>query len=123
MLAQFVGLHQRKQLEEFVQSAKAARENHQGLGQVRKPQLAHEKVVELKVQFLTDVRIGRLLKGKADVQPNALSAGIIGPAIGSLHDAWPPSAADDKAAVIGGQRIAPHRNTPRQFPGGIVILA
>src|SRR5262249_893178 len=49
------GLHQREHLPQFVHGAEAARENDQRLGQLREPQLAHEEVVELKIELRTDV--------------------------------------------------------------------
>ena len=69
------------------QRAEAARKDHQRLGQVREPELAHEEVVELEVQPVGDVRVGALLERQPDVQADRLAAGLVRAAVGRLHDA------------------------------------
>jgi hypothetical protein len=50
LLGQLLGLGQGEDLEHLVEGAEAAGKDHQRLGQVGKPQLAHEEVVELEVE-------------------------------------------------------------------------
>jgi hypothetical protein len=50
LLGQLLGLRQGQQLEHLVQRAEAAGKDHQRLGQIGEPELAHEEVVELEVQ-------------------------------------------------------------------------
>src|SRR6185369_17683050 len=64
---QLLRLGQRQQLEQFVKSAKAARENHQGLRQVCEPQLAHEEVMELEIQLRSDIRVRNLFERQIDI--------------------------------------------------------
>ena len=86
LLRQLLGLHQRQDLEHLVERAEAARKDHERLGEIRKPELAHEEVVELEVQSLGDVAIRALLERKPDVQADRLAAGIGSAAIGRFHD-------------------------------------
>src|SRR5665811_2041785 len=73
-LGQLLGLHQGQQLEQLVEGAKPSRKNDQRLRQVGEPQLAHEEVVELEVQVGRDVRVGHLLEGQMNVEPDGLAA-------------------------------------------------
>ena len=50
-LASFCVCDQREDFEQLVHGAEAAGEDHQRLRQIREPELAHEEVVELEVQF------------------------------------------------------------------------
>ena len=43
-------LRQREELEQLVERAEAAREDHQRLGEIREPELPHEEVVEVEAQ-------------------------------------------------------------------------
>src|SRR5208337_3790119 len=61
-LGKFLRLRQSQQLEHLVEGAESSREYHQRLGHVGEPQLAHEKVVKLKIQLGRDVRVGHLLE-------------------------------------------------------------
>src|SRR3546814_1768492 len=74
LLADLAGLHQRQQLEEFVQRAEAARHHHHGLGEIGEPELAHEEVVELEVQLAADVGIVDLLHRQRDVEADVEAA-------------------------------------------------
>src|SRR5579871_1222720 len=76
-LGQLVRLGEGKDLEQFVHRAEAAGKNHQPLRQIREPELAHEEVVELKVQRRSDVLVGILFEGKLDVESDAFSAGLV----------------------------------------------
>src|SRR4051794_25820252 len=56
-LRQLLGLRQGQNFEQLVERTKSAGEDHQRLRQVGKPQLTHEEVVELEVQFRSYIRI------------------------------------------------------------------
>src|SRR5262245_17931444 len=99
LLRQLLGLHQGKNLEHLVERAEASRKNDERLRQVRKPELAHEEVVELEVKVVRNVRIRPLLVRKADVQTNRLAACLGGAAIGRFHDAGTAAGGDDKPVV------------------------
>src|SRR5580692_7048706 len=73
LLGELSGLDERENLEELVHGSKPAREDHQRLRQIRKPELAHEKVVELEVEFIGDIRVRELLERKSDVQPDGFA--------------------------------------------------
>jgi len=62
----------------FVHGAETARENHQGLSQVREPEFPHEEIVELEVKRGGDVGVGILLEGQIDVQTDCLATGFHG---------------------------------------------
>src|ERR1700690_4442515 len=63
LLGQFLCLRESENLEKLVEGPEAARENHQRLGQIREPELAHEEVMEFEIQRWSDMRIGHLLEG------------------------------------------------------------
>ncbi len=73
LLGQLPRLRQGEQLEHLVQGAESAGKDHQCLGQIREPELAHEKVVELEVQAGRDVGVGHLLEGQFDVEADGLA--------------------------------------------------
>src|SRR5215469_10780835 len=72
LLRQFLGLRQGEDFEEFVHGSEAAGKNHQRLGQIREPELAHEEVVKVKIQGRRDVGVGILFEGQANIQANRL---------------------------------------------------
>ena len=57
-----------KQLEQLVERPEAPRKDHQPLGEVREPVLAHEEVVELERQLGADVLVHALLERQGDAQ-------------------------------------------------------
>src|SRR2546427_1705540 len=84
---EFAGLHQREHLPELVHGAEAAGENNQGLGQLGKPKLAHEEVMEIEAELRADEGVGHLLVRQLDAQADGFAAGFGGAAVGRLHDA------------------------------------
>src|SRR5205807_109307 len=98
LLGQLVGLHQRQNLEQLVARPEAAGKDHERLGEVREPELAHEEIMELEVQTLGDVRVGPLLEGQTDVEADRLAARLA------------------RAPGARGCRCAPSRRT-RPCPG------
>ena len=121
LLRELLRLRQRQDLEHLVERAEAAGKNHQRLGQVGEPELAHEEVVELEVQALGDVAVGPLLERQADVEADALAAGLVGAAIGGLHDAGPAARADDEAVARFLERQAPFREQVRELARVLVV--
>src|SRR5437868_6349319 len=95
--AHLARLHPRQDLEELVECAEAAREQHHRLCEVDEPELAHEEVMEVDVELAADEGIVELLirngNGQADIEPLCLG----GTAIGSFHDAGTAAGAYDKA--------------------------
>src|SRR5271169_4381655 len=75
------GLHESQNLEEFVQGSKSSGEDDEGLRQISEPELAHEEVVELEIEFIGDIRVGELFERKTDVEPDSLAFRIRGAAI------------------------------------------
>src|SRR4029453_16344139 len=73
-LRQLVGLRQRENLEQLVAGSKSAGKNHECFGKVRKPELAHEEVVELEVQTFGDVGVRALFERQANVHADGLAA-------------------------------------------------
>src|SRR5579859_5905783 len=53
-------LHKGQDFEQFVQRAEAAGKQHRRFRQISKPELAHEEVVKVDVEFPTDIRIVEL---------------------------------------------------------------
>ena len=62
VLGELLGLGEGEELEHLVEGAEAAGEDNQGLSKVGEPELTHEEVVELEVQFGGDVGVGHLLE-------------------------------------------------------------
>jgi hypothetical protein len=62
-LGQLVGLRERENFEQFIHGAEAAGKDDKGLGEIGKPEFAHEEVVKLKVQRGSDVLVGALFEG------------------------------------------------------------
>ena len=121
VLGELLGLRQGEQLEHFVERPKAPRKHHQRLGQVGEPQLAHEEVVELEVQVGRDVRVGNLLEGQIDVQPDGLAASLECAAVGRFHDARSAAGANHKAVARLADGLGPFRDQEGQLARGLVI--
>src|ERR1700761_7559205 len=77
VLGELVSLNEGENFKHLVDGAKAAGKDDQRLGQVGKPQLAHEEVVELEVERRGDIGVGSLLEGQADVEADGLAASLI----------------------------------------------
>src|SRR5689334_14520092 len=48
-LRELLRLRQSQDFKQLIQSPKTTGENHQSLGEIRKPELTHEKVMKLKI--------------------------------------------------------------------------
>src|ERR1700761_5789729 len=107
LLGQLFGLGEGKDFEGFVERAKAAGKDHQRLGKVGEPVLAHEEVVELEVERRRDVGVGQLLKWQLDVKPNGLAAGFVCAAVRGLHNSRPTTGGDNEAALAALQGHRP----------------
>ena len=108
-LASFSVCVEGEDFEHLVERAEAAGKDHQRLGQIGEPILAHEEVVELEVERGRDVGVRRLLEGQLDVESDGLAAGLVGAAVGGLHDAGAAAGGDDEAALAALQGHAPTR--------------
>src|SRR5262249_23281458 len=111
----------REDLEELVERAEAAGEDHQRLRQVGEPELAHEEVVELEMQALGDIRVGALLERQPDVQADRLPAAFAGAAVGGLHDPGAAARRDDETVILRLQRLGPRREQPRELARLLVV--
>src|SRR5258708_8397770 len=61
VLRHFTGLRQGHHFPKFVEGTEAAGKNDEGFGDLREPQFAHEKIMEIEAKLGTDVRIRELL--------------------------------------------------------------
>jgi len=122
LLRQLLGLHQRQDLEKLVHRSESARKDHQRLRQISEPELAHEEVMELEIQFIRDIRIRVLLVRKTDVQSDGLASRIRSPAIGRLHDSRTAAGADHEAVCAIPQRFGPVRYQSGKRPRVVIVL-
>ncbi len=99
-----LGLHQRQRLEELVEGAEATGEDDEGLGILDEHRLAHEEVAEVLGDV--DVGIGAVLARQIDGQPHRDAVGLLGAAVGRLHDARTATGDDGEALVreLGRER-------------------
>src|SRR5579862_320325 len=86
-LSQLLRLGEGEHFHHFVHRAEAAWKHHQRLRQIGEPELAHEEVMEIKTQLGTDVRVGKLLERKADVQSDSFASRFGGAAVSGFHNA------------------------------------
>src|SRR5260370_22672301 len=113
---QFLGLHQREDLAELVESAVAAGKHHQRFRKISEPELAHEEVVEFEGQLRRDEGIGALLERQTDIESDGLPAGVLRAAIGCFHDAGPAAAPHHKSTAFARTIVCPFRYPPRHAP-------
>src|SRR6266436_3983572 len=104
-LARLARLHQCEDLEQLVERAIAAGEQHERFGQVDKPELAHEEVVEVKMEAPADIRVVEFLVRDRDGQPDTEPLGFESAAIGRLHDAGTATGADDEAPLLAPELL------------------
>ncbi len=90
-------------LKELVQGPEPAGHHNEGARVFHQTHLARKKVTEL--QALLHVRIGSLLVGQLDIQPDARTARLVRPAVGGLHDSRPAAGQRGKA---GPRELRPH---------------
>src|ERR1700689_760222 len=86
LLGQLLRLRKGENLEEFVERAKSAGKNHQGLGQIGEPEFTHEEVMKLEIERRRDVGIRILLEGQVDVEANRFSSSLVGAKIRGFHN-------------------------------------
>ena len=65
---------------------------------MRKPEFAHEEIVEIEAEFRADVGIRELFVGQFDGEADGFPAGLVRAAVGCFHDAGAAAGADDEAA-------------------------
>src|ERR1700692_3111932 len=69
-LGQFLSLGKGEDFKKFVERAEAPGKDYERFGQIREPELTHEKVMELEVERRRDVGVRILLEGQIDVEAN-----------------------------------------------------
>src|SRR5206468_5358419 len=94
------GLSKRQRLEELVESAEAAGEDHEASRVLHEHVLAYEEVAELDAEV--DVLVQRLLVRQLDVAAHGQPAHLVASAVDGLHDPGPATGDDGEAAI--GQR-------------------
>src|SRR5207245_1487642 len=114
-------LCQRENLKQFIQSSKTARENHQRLGQIREPELSHEKVMELEVQRRRDVRIWVLFERQPDIQANGFRTRLLRTAVSRLHNSRSATSRNHKAPPPSRNLRGPRAQQKRHSPGIFII--
>src|SRR5438067_1362365 len=108
------GLDQRQRLEQLVERAEAAREDHEALGRLHEHRLARVEVVEGEADV--DVRVRVLLMRQLDVEADREPAALARAAVRGLHHAR-PAARDDGEPRLG--EALPHL---ARLPVGRVLL-
>src|SRR5208337_1799215 len=122
-LRQLLRLGEGDNLKEFVERTETSGKNHQPFGQVREPELAHEKVMELEVERRRDVAVRILLEGQVDVEPDGFSSRFVGAKIGGFHDAGAAAGGDDKAVALGGNLGGPFGQQASQAARVFVVAS
>ena len=121
LLVELLRLHQRENLEHLVERAEAAWKNDERLRHVRKPELPHEEVVELKMEAVGDVGIWPLLEGQLDVEADRLATRLLRAPIRSFHDAWAATRRDDETMVGRSEAEGPFREQLRELSRLLVV--
>src|SRR5580704_19421096 len=96
-MLQFPRLHQREHFPEFIQRAETPGKHNQRLGELREPQLAHEKIMKHEAELRTDVVIGALFVRQLNTQSDGFSAGFGRATVCRLHDSRASAGADYEA--------------------------
>src|SRR6266478_9342131 len=107
LLSQLLSLSKGEDFKKFVERAEASGKDHQRFGQIREPELTHEKVMELEVERRRDVGVRILLERQIDVEAYGFSASLVSAKICRFHDARSAAGSDDKAMALGGDLGGP----------------
>src|ERR1700679_2797068 len=94
VLGKFSGLHEREHFPKLVHGAEAAGKNDERFGDLREPKFPHEKIMEIKTEFVADVRIRRLFVRQLDAESDGLSSCISGAAICGFHNSGAAAGTD-----------------------------
>src|SRR6516162_2584854 len=108
VLACLARLNQRQDLKQLVECAIAAREQHDRLREIDKPELAHEEVMKIKMQVPANIGIVEFLWYR-DSQPDIEPLRFGSAAIGCLHDAGTATGTDNKAPLLAIELLRPGR--------------
>ena len=100
-VADLAGLDEGQRLEQLVERAEAAGQDHERVGVLHEHRLAGEEVAELDAEV--DVRVEALLVGQLDVAADRQPAALLAAAVGRLHHAR-AAAGDDRVAGLGEPR-------------------
>src|SRR5690348_2165719 len=98
MFGKFSCLEQCKHFPELIHGAEPAREDDERFGELRKPQFAHEEIMEAKVQLWRNEAIGTLFMRQLNAQADRRTAGFRSAAIRGFHDARASAGTDDKSS-------------------------
>src|SRR6516164_1932232 len=99
-LACLARLYQGQDLKQLVERAIAAREQHDRFGEVDKPELTHEEVMEVEVQFPADIGVVEVVLRDRDGQPDIEPSRLASAAMGRRHDAGTATGADVEAPLL-----------------------
>src|SRR5580692_7880137 len=123
LFCQLVGLSEGQDFEQFVHRAEAAGKDHQAFGEIGKPELAHEKVMELEVERWRDVLVRMLLEGELNIEADALASGFVSAQVSGFHDAGASAGGNHEAVAASGNGDRPLRQHVRQFARVFVIAS
>src|SRR5438445_13053656 len=101
LFSQLLSLGKGEDFKKFVERTEASGKDNQRFGQIREPELTHEKVMELEVERRRDIGIRILLERQIDVEADGLSASFVSAKICRFHDARASAGGDDKAMALG----------------------
>ena len=115
-------LSQGQDFKQLVQGPESAGKDHQGIGSHGQVHLAHGEIVEAERQVRGRIGIGFLLVGQGDIEPDGRGPGLMGPAIGGLHDPRPAACSDDIVQDLTGPRQGPATfgDDPSQLTGHLI---
>src|ERR1022692_1629235 len=116
-------LHQRQDLHQFVERAESTRKHNKPAGEICKPELAHEEVMELERELARDVGVWPLLVRQSDVEPDGLAAGLRSATVGGLHDAAAAAGANDVPVSVRRETLRPDRDQARELARRVVVIA
>ncbi len=80
-------LYQGKRFEKFIHGTKAAGKNDRGHGIADKHEFANKEVTKIEADALK--RIGMLLAGELNIEPDRGAASLNASTVSSFHDAGP----------------------------------
>ena len=100
-------LAQGKNLEQLVECAEAAGEDHQGVGAHRQMHLPHREIVKPEGQLRCGPAVRLLFLRQGDVEADRRSPRLGGAAVGRRHDARAPAGGDD---IVAGSAACPDRS-------------
>ena len=120
-MSNLVRLDQGEELPHLVHGSKAAGEDDQGLGGLRKPEFTHEEVAKNHAQLRGDVWVGRLLHRQHDIESDGFAARLARPAIRSFHNAGSPARTNHEKPRAVVECPSPLSGQSRELAGVFVV--